>query len=131
MKTLLLAIQLVLIYYANGYAQSNCLEPIEHRKINYLLDNREWLIEQARLDSITLIEYQEALNTSNQLLIQARNEATNQEALKRIALDRSKKLEDSFNKAEKRIKRRERLIWIASSVAVVEGVFLGIYFGTR
>jgi hypothetical protein len=131
MKTLLLAIQLVLIYYANGYAQSNCLEPIEHRKINYLLDNREWLIEQARLDSITLIEYQEALNTSNQLLIQARNEATNQEALKLIALDRSKKLEDSFNKAEKRIKRRERVIWITSTVSVVESVFLGIYFGTR
>lgn len=120
---------LVLNYCANALSQSNCLDSVEVKKVNYLLDERDWLIEQARLDSLQLIEYQDALTAAIALEQQARNESANKDTLISITNERSTNLEQELNKAKRRVKRRERLLWVVSAVAAVETVIIGISYG--
>jgi hypothetical protein len=129
MRILTLVIVLVLTYFGNVYAQSNCLTDEEVRKSNYLLDDRDWLKEQARLDSIQLVEYQQALTASIALEQQARNEAANMDTLRLIAVKRYTELESIVNKEQKKVKRRDRLLWIVSTVAFVETVVIGVSYG--
>ena len=120
---------LVLTCFGNAYGQSNCLTDEEVKKSNYLLDERDWLIEQARLDSLQLAECQKALKQSIELEQQARNEAANLDTLRTIATKRSDELEKAFNKEQKRVKRRERILWIVSAVAAVETIVIGVSYG--
>lgn len=119
---------LVLTYCLTASAQY-CLTIEQVKAINYLLDDRDWLKEQARLDSIQLVEYQQALNASIALEQQARNEAANIDTLRMIAVKRYTELESIVNKEQKKVKRRERLLWIVSTVAFVETVVIGVSYG--
>ena len=47
--------------------------------------------------------------------------------LRLIAVERSHKLDEAFNKAQKRVKRRERILWIVGAVAVIETVVIGAF----
>ena len=122
-------IALLSISYGSALGQSNCLESIEVRKANYLLDERDWLIEQANADSIELANRAKEITTLESLLAQAQRESANKDTLILIEVKRSTDLEESINKANKRVKRRDRLLWIVSSVAVVETVVIGVSMG--
>jgi hypothetical protein len=119
------------IYCASASAQSYCLTGAQVKKINYLLDDRDYLIQLSIADSFELVGYQREVEATNQLLIQSRNEAANLDTLRTLAVDRSEQLSKELNKAEKRVKRRERLLWIVGTVAAVETVVIGLYVGLR
>ena len=78
-----------------------------------------------------LVGYQREVEATNQLLIHSRNEAANLDTLRTLAVDRSEQLSKELNKAEKRIQRRNTLLWIVGTVAAVETVVIGLYFGLR
>ena len=124
-------IALLSISYGSALGQSNCLESIEVRKANYLLDERDWLIEQAKSDSLTLANRAKEITTLESLLAQARNESANKDTLITLANERAYDLEEVFNKANNRVKRRDRLLWIVSAVAVVETVVIGVAVGMK
>ena len=94
-----------------------------------MLDERDWLTEQAKIDSVQLAEYQKALRQSIALEKQARNEAANLDTLYVIAVQRSEELQSTFNKEQKKVKRRQTLLWIVSAVAVIETAIIGISYG--
>jgi predicted nucleic acid-binding Zn ribbon protein len=94
-----------------------------------LLDERDWLTEQVKLDSVQLAEYQKALRQSIALEKQARNEAANLDTLYTIEVQRSEELQSTLNKEQKKVKRRKTLLWIVSAVAVVETAIIGISYG--
>ena len=64
----------------------------------------------------------------NKLLLQSQREADNMDTLRLIAVERSHKLDEAFNKAQKRVKRRERILWIVGAVAVIETVVIGVSY---
>ena len=128
MKTSLLAIVLVLTCYSNASAQY-CLTIEQVKAVNWLLDERDWLTEQVKLDSVQLAEYQKALRQSIALEKQARNEAANMDTLYSIEAQRSEELQSNLNKEQKKVKRRQTLLWIVSAVAVVETAIIGISYG--
>ena len=131
MRTLICLIVSLSIYCASASAQSYCLTGLQVKKINYLLDDREYLIQLSIADSMELVGYQREVEATNQLLIQSRNEAANLDTLRTLAVDRSEQLSKELNKAEKRIQRRNTLLWIVGTVAAVETVVIGLYFGLR
>ena len=94
-----------------------------------MLDERDWLTEQVKLDSVQLSEYQKALRQSIALEKQARNEATNLDTLYSIEAQRSEELQSTLNKEQKKVKRRQALLLIVSAVAVVETAIIGISYG--
>ena len=110
-------------------AQSYCLTGTQVKKINYLLDDRDYLIQLSIADSFELVGYQREVEATNKLLIQSRNEAANLDTLRTLAVDRSEQLSKEVNKAEKRVKRRERLLWIVGTVAIIETAAIGISYG--
>lgn len=65
----------------------------------------------------------------NKLLLQSQREAANMDTLRLIAVERSHKLDEALNKAQKRVKRRERILWIVGAIAAVETVVIGVYYG--
>ena len=129
MRTSIYLIALLSIYCASASAQSYCLTGLQVKKINYLLDDREYLIQLSIADSFELVGYQREVEATNKLLIQSRNEAANLDTLRTIAVDRSEQLSKEVNKAEKRVKRRERLLWIVGTVAIIETAAIGISYG--
>lgn len=128
MRIISLAIALVLTCYFNVSAQY-CLTIEQVKAVNWLLDERDWLTEQVKLDSVQLSEYQKALRQSIALEKQARNEAANLDTLYSIAVQRSEELQSTLNKEQKKVKRRQTLLWIVSAVAVVETAIIGISYG--
>ena len=94
-----------------------------------MLDERDWLTEQVKLDSVQLVEYQKALRQSIALEKQARNEVANLDTLYSIEAQRSEELQSTLNKEQKKVKRRQTLLWIVSAVAVVETAIIGISYG--
>ena len=129
MRTYLCLIVSLSIYCASASAQSYCLTGAQVKKINYLLDDRDYLIQLSISDSFELVGYQREVEATNQLLIQSRNEAANLDTLRTLAVDRSEQLSKELNKAEKRIQRRNTLLWIVGTVAAVETVVIGLYVG--
>lgn len=129
MRTSIYLIALLSIYCASASAQSYCLTGLQVKKINYLLDDREYLIQLSIADSFELVGYQREVEATNKLLIQSRNEAANLDTLRTLAVDRSEQLSKEVNKAEKRVKRRERLLWIVGTVAIIETAAIGISYG--
>ena len=119
---------LVLTCYSNASAQY-CLTIEQVKAVNWLLDERDWLTEQVKLDSVQLSEYQKALRQSIAHEKQSRNEADNLDTLYSIEAQRSEELQSTLNKEQKKVKRRQTLLWIVSAVAVVETAIIGISYG--
>jgi hypothetical protein len=130
MRTLLLQILLVTIWLPGAFAQQRyCFSGNQIKAINYLLDEHEWLIEQSRIDSLQLVQYQLALDASLALEKQARNESANKDTLITLTNERAYDLQESINKANKRVKRRDRLLWIGGLALIVETIVIGVSYG--
>jgi hypothetical protein len=80
---------------------------------------------------LTLANRAKEITTLESLLAQARNESANKDTLITLANERAYDLEEVFNKANNRVKRRDRLLWIVSAVAVVETVVIGVAVGMK
>jgi acyl-CoA hydrolase len=93
------------------------------------LDEHKFYEAMHLQDSLTLINYQKALRQSIALEKQARNEADNLDTLYTIEAQRSEELQSALNKEQKKVKRRQTLLWIVSAVAVVETAIIGISYG--
>ena len=129
MRTLIFLTALLICYSLTVSSQSYCLTGEQVKKINYLLDHRDQLIEWSEIDSATIDGYISEVDAMNKLLAQSQREAANMDTLRLIAVERSHKLDEALNKAQKRVKRRERILWIVGAVAVVETVIIGVSYG--
>lgn len=129
MRTSIYLTALLIAFCFNASSQSYCLTGEQVKKLNYLLDHRDQLIQWSEIDSATIDGYISEVDALDQLLAQSQREAANMDTLRLIAVERSHKLDEAFNKAQKRVKRRERILWIIGAVAVVETVVLGVSYG--
>ena len=129
MRTSIYLTALLICYCLTASSQSYCLTGEQVKKLNYLLDDRDQLREQSEVDSATIDGYISEVDALNQLLAQSQREASNMDTLRLIAVERSHKLDEALNKAQKRVKRRERILWIVGAVAVVETVIIGVSYG--
>ena len=129
MRTSIYLTALLICYCLTASSQSYCLTGEQVKKLNYLLDHRDQLIEWSEIDSVTIDGYVSEVDAMNQLLAQSQREADNMDTLRLIAVERSHKLDEAFNKAQKRVKRRERVLWIVGAVAIVETVIIGVSYG--
>ena len=129
MRTSIYLTALLICYSLTASSQSYCLTGEQVKKLNYLLDHRDQLIEWSEIDSVTIDGYVSEVDAMNQLLAQSQREADNMDTLRLIAVERSHKLDEAFNKAQKRVKRRERILWIVGAVAIVETVIIGVSYG--
>ena len=129
MRTLTLVTALLICYSLTASSQSYCLTGEQVKKLNYLLDHRDQLIQWSEIDSVTIDGYISEVDALDQLLAQSQREAANMDTLRLIAVERSHKLDEAFNKAQKRVKRRERVLWIVGAVAIVETVIIGVSYG--
>ena len=129
MRTYIYLTALLICYSLTASSQSYCLTGEQVKKLNYLLDHRDQLIEWSEIDSVTIDGYVSEVDAMNQLLAQSQREADNMDTLRLIAVERSHKLDEAFNKAQKRVKRRERILWIVGAVAIVETVVIGVSYG--
>jgi hypothetical protein len=112
-------------------SQSYCLTGEQVKKLNYLLDHRDQLIQWSEIDSATIDGYISEVDAMNQLLAQSQRESANMDTLRLIAVERSHKLDEALNKAQKRAKRRARMLWIVGTVAAVEAVVIGLSVGLK
>lgn len=133
MRILTLVIVLLLTCYVNALAQSNyCLTGDQVKKVNFLLDNLQFYEAMHYSDSATLANRAKEITTIESLLAQAKRESANKDTLITIANQHSDKLEQALNKEQKKVKRRERLLWIAGAVGIAElGIALGIGLSSR
>ena len=129
MRTSIYLTALLIAFCSTASSQSYCLTGEQVKKLNYLLDHRDQLIEWSEIDSVTIDGYVSEVDALDQLLAQSQREADNMDTLRLIAVERSHKLDEAFNKAQKRVKRRERVLWIVGAVAIVETVIIGVSYG--
>ena len=129
MRTYICLTALLICYCLTASSQSYCLTGEQVKKLNYLLDHRDQLIEWYEIDSVTIDGYISEVDALDQLLAQSQREAANMDTLRLIAVERSRKLDEALNKAQKRVKRRERILWIVGAVAVIETVVIGVSYG--
>ena len=129
MRTSIYLTALLICYSLTASSQSYCITGEQVKKLNDLLDHRDQLIEWSEIDSVTIDGYVSEVDAMNQLLAQSQREADNMDTLRLIAVERSHKLDEAFNKAQKRVKRRERILWIVGAVAIVETVIIGVSYG--
>ena len=131
MRTYIYLTALLTCYSLTASSQSYCLTGEQVKKLNYLLDHRDQLIQWSEIDSATIDGYILEADAMNQLIAQSQREASNMDTLRLIAVERSHKLDEALNKAQKRVKRRERILWIVGTVAAVEAVVIGLSFGMK
>lgn len=131
MRTSTYLTALLIAFCSTVSGQSYCLTGEQVKQVNYLLDDRDQLREQSEVDSATIDGYISEVDALNQLLAQSQREASNMDTLRLIAIERAHKLDESLNKAQKRVKRRERILWIVGTVAAVEAVVIGLSFGMK
>lgn len=121
MKTLLL------LFMPLTASAQTCLTAIEVRKVNDLLDSYEALQE----DSATFVQWQTAYNQCETLRTLEAADREDLSQLLEMERTRSKALDEMKERAERKAKRRSRLVWILGGVAVVETVVIGVAMGVR
>jgi hypothetical protein len=107
------------------------LTPMEVRRANVLLDHRDRLIDQRKVDSLQLIHWQTAYVRSEALRLNREKALDESTALVKLGRDREGELETALSNASKVAKRRERLAYVLAGVAAAEAVVIGIAYGLK
>lgn len=124
LKAMITFTYMIAATFAHG---QTCLTAIEVRKVNDLLDSYEALQE----DSATFVKWQTAYNQCETLRTLEAADREDLTQLLEMERTRSKALDEMKERAERKAKRRSRLVWILGGVAFVETVVIGVAIGTR
>ena len=107
------------------------LTPIQVRTVHAILDSEARLREQAAIDSAQLSDYATALELSEALRFKAEADADDLRIIATSEADRADKLFESVTTHARKTRARSVWAWVATGVAVVEGVIIGVAVSVR
>lgn len=107
------------------------LTPIQVRTVHAIMDSEARLREQAAIDSAQLADYATALELSEALRTKAEADADDLRIIATSEANRADKLFESVTTQARKTRMRSVWAWVATSVAVVEGVIIGVAVGVK
>ena len=107
------------------------LTPIQVRTVHAILDSEARLREQADIDSAQLADYATALELSEALRTKAEADAVDLRIIAKAEKNRADKLFQSVTTQARKTRMRSVWAWVATSVALVEGVIIGVAVGVK
>ena len=107
------------------------LSPIQVRTVHAIMDSEARLREQAAIDSAQLADYATALHLSEALRTKAEADADDLRIIANAEQNRADKLFQSVTTQARKTRMRSVWAWVATSVAVVEGVIIGVAVSVR
>ena len=107
------------------------LTPIQVRTVHAIMDSEARLREQAAIDSAQLADYATALELSEALRTKAEADAVDLRIIAKAETNRADKLFESVTSQARKTRARSVWAWVATSVALVEGVIIGVAVGVK
>lgn len=107
------------------------LTPVQVRTVHAIMDSEARLREQAAIDSAQLADYATALHLSEALRHKAEADAVDLRIIAKAETNRADKLFESVTSQARKTRARSVWAWVATSVAVVEGVIIGVAVSVR
>jgi hypothetical protein len=107
------------------------LTPMEVRRANVLLDDCERVTDELADTRLELRRWQDAFTASETARLLAEAQIADGDNLSDLHREREMVLVNALAKSGRVTKRRERLLWIVGTVAVVEAAVIGVAYGLR
>lgn len=107
------------------------LTPVQVRTVHAIMDSEARLREQAAIDSAQLADYATALELSEALRTKAEADAVDLRIIAKAETNRADKLFESVTTQARKTRARSVWAWVATSVALVEGVIIGVAVGVK
>jgi hypothetical protein len=107
------------------------LTPMEVRRANVLLDDCERVHDELADTRLELRRWQDAFTAAETARLLAEQQIADGANLSDLHREREMVLVNALAKSGKVTKRRERLLWIVGTVAVLEGVVIGVAYGLK
>ena len=107
------------------------LTPMEVRRANVLLDECERVTDELADTRMELRRWQDAFTASETARLLAEQQIADGANLSDLHREREMVLVNALAKSGKVTKRRERLLWIVGTVAVIEAAVIGVAYGLR
>lgn len=107
------------------------LTPREVRRANILLDDCERVTDELADTRLELRRWQDAFTASETARLLAEKQIADGADLSDLHREREMVLVNALAKSGKVTKRRERLLWIVGTVAVVEAAVIGVAYGLK
>ena len=121
---------LILLLSLSATAQVT-LTPIQVRRANVLLDEREYLIEQLANETLERQLWQRAHSESERLRLNAESQAANISEVAAIETDRAKALESMLKRETAKVRRRQTTGVILATIVAVESVVIAIMVSVK
>jgi hypothetical protein len=122
---------LILILLPLTVSAQVTLTPMEVRRANVLLDDCERVHDELADTRLELRAWQDAFTASETARLLAEAQIADGADLSKLHQEREMVLVNALAKSGRVTKRRERLLWIVGTVAVVEAVAIGVAYGLR
>ena len=107
------------------------LSPIQVRRANVLLDEREYLIEQLANETLERQLWQRAHSESERLRLNAESQAANISEVAAIETDRAKALESMLKRETAKVRRRQTTGVILATIVAVESVVIAVIVAVK
>jgi len=107
------------------------LTPIQVRRANVLLDEREYLIEQLANETLERQLWQRAHSESERLRLNAESQAANISEVAAIESDRAKALESMLKHESAKVRRRQTTGVILATIVAVESVVIAVIVAVK
>jgi hypothetical protein len=122
---------LILLFLPLTLSAQVTLTPMEVRRANVLLDDCERVHDELADTRLELRRWQDAFTASETARLLAEAQIADGADLSDLHREREMVLVNALAKSGRVTKRRERLLWIVSTVAVVEAVAIGVAYGLK
>jgi hypothetical protein len=107
------------------------LTPMGVRRANVLLDDCERVTDELADTRLELRRWQDAFTSSESTRLLAEAQIADGANLTTLHEKREMVLVNALAKSGKVTKRRERLLWIVGTVAVIEAAVIGVAYGLK
>jgi hypothetical protein len=107
------------------------LSPIQVRRANVLLDEREYLIEQLANETLERQLWQRAHSESERLRLNAESQAANISEVAAIETDRAVALESMLKRETAKVRRRQTTGVILATIVAVESVVIAVIVAVK
>ena len=107
------------------------LTPMEVRRANVILDDCERVHDELADTRLELRRWQDAFTASETARLLAEAQIADGANLSDLHREREMVLVTALAKSGRVTKRRERLLWIVGTVAVIEAAVIGVAYGLK
>jgi hypothetical protein len=122
---------LILLFLPLTLSAQVTLTPMEVRRANVLLDDCERVHDELADTRLELRAWQDAFTASETARLLAEAQIADGADLSDLHREREMVLVNALAKSGRVTKRRERLLWIVGTVAVIEAAVIGVAYGLR